>query len=200
MADLETREIKPQQPPGGWTLTAWSRAVRPILLQEGGGTSGALSFPPSDQVAYCADEVVTVRRERLATFGVSGIPKYIKADRRFRYSAVACSSSSGLLVTVRYPKGAADRTELSVLRPDGSLVEELAQQSAVEDHPMWGPAGTGVVFVGTVGGEGSVGPLVWFVPEGGTARTTGLRVDRFTDALDAWLDWSATPPLGHPPN
>ncbi len=63
---------------------------------------------------------------------------------------------------------------------------------------MWGPSGTGVVFVGDVAGEGAVGPLVWFIPEGGTARPTGLRVDSFGGDLDAHLDWSAMPPLGHP--
>ena len=201
MADLQTREVKPLQPsPEGWSLTGWSRAVRPILLKEvaEGGSRESLSFPPSDQVSYCGDEVITIRRERLATFGVSGLPKYVPADRRFRYAAVACAPSSDLLVTIRYPKGNSGKTEVAVLRRDGTFVEELGQQSSVEDGPMWGPRGTGVVFAGTVGGEGSVGPLVWFVPEGGSARPTGLRVDKLGDELDAWLDWSATPPLGHP--
>ena len=202
MADLKSGEIKLLQSSIGWTLTAWSRAARPILLREaseGQPTSGGgLSFAPSDEVSYCGDEVVTIRQERLATFGVSGVPAYIGADRRFRYSAVSCSPTGDLLVAVRYPKGDPTATTMAVLRTDGTFVREVAQESSVEDQPMWGPGGVGVVFVGGVSGEGSAGPLVWFLPEGADARPTGLTVRRFGPVLDAWLDWSATRPLGHP--
>lgn len=202
MADLKSREIRSLQSSTGWTLTAWSRAARPILLREGSEGQPAsregLSFAPSDEVSYCGNEVVTIRQQRLATFGVSGVPAYIGADRRFRYSAVACSPDGDLLVAVRYPKGDPTSTTMAVLRPDGMLVREVAQESTIEDQPMWGPDGTGVVFVGGVSGEGSAGPLVWFLAEGMDARPTGLRVQRFGPVLDSWLDWSATRPLGHP--
>ena len=196
MADLKSRDVRSLLDETGWLVTAWSRAMRPIMLQEGPGSRSrdGLSFGPSDEVAYCGSEVITVRRERLATFGVSGVPTYLQTDRRFRYSGVSCSPRGDLLMTIRYPKGDPTATTLAVLRIDGSFVEEFGQDSAIEDQPMWGPAGTGVVFVGGT----DEGPLVWFLPEGGEERTTGLRVERFGDQLDSTLDWSATPPLGHP--
>ena len=102
------------------------------------------------------------------------------------------------MLVVRRSEGEERKTSMAVLRRDGTFVREVAQQSRFQDAPMWGPPRTGVVFAGDVSGEGSVGPLVWFLPEGGTARPTGLRVDRLGEELDALLDWSATPPLGHP--
>lgn len=199
MADLRSGAVKMLQDSTGWTLTAWSRASRPILLQnEGGPAANALSFAPGDQVAYCGSEVVTIQRDRLATFGVSGVPTYLDADRRFRYAGVSCEPTGDLLVAVRYLKGDPTSTSLAVLRSDGSFVRDFAQRSTVEDGPMWGPSGTGVLFVGEVRGGGE--PLVWFLPEAGEERPTGLRVDRLGDDLDARLDWSATSPVGHPTN
>ena len=202
MADLRSGEVKILQSSIGWILMGWSRADRPILFRDTSvgerAVKDGLGFLPSDVTTRCGDEIVTISRDRLAMVGVSGAPEYIDADRRFRYTAVTCEPTGELLVTVRYEKGSPGQTSLAVLRRDGTFVREVAQQSSVEDGPMWGPRGTGVVFAGEVGGEGAAGPLVWFVPEGGTARATGLRVDGIGDGLDAWLDWSATPPLGHP--
>lgn len=198
MADLRSGSVKLLQASTGWTLTAWSRASRPILIQDQGPTANALSFAPADQVAYCGSEVVTVQQDRLATFGVSGVPTYLDADRRFRYSGVSCEPTGDLLVALRYLKGDPTSTSLAVLRTDGSFVRDFGLRSTVEDGLMWGPSGTGVLFVGEVRGGGL--PLVWFVPEGGEERTTGLRVERLGDGLDARLDWSATNPVGHPTN
>ena len=192
MADLETREIKFLQPPKGWVHVAWTRAMRPILLP---GPGTGLTFTPSDEVANCGDEIVTVRKQKLATFGVTGVPKFIRADLRLRYEAVACAPSGSLLVAIGRASGRGN-TSMVVLRPDGTFVREVAQQSIAEDLPMWGPGG--VVFAGSVGGEGAAGPFVWFLAEGGTAQPSGLRVDGLGSRLDAWLDWSGTPPVGHP--
>jgi hypothetical protein len=77
------------------------------------------------------------------------------------------------------------------------LVREFADDSSIEDFPMWGPSGTGILYAASPqGGE----PLVWFVPEEGQPRQTGLRVARLGDDLGMLLDWSATPPIGHPTN
>lgn len=204
MADLQRGDVKQLQSSLGWILIGWSRADRPILFRD--TSLGADAFPlglgflPSDVASRCGDEIITVSRDRLAVIGLSGAPEYLAADRRFRYTAVACEPDGDLLVTVRYAKGDPEKTSVAVLRRDGSFVREVAERSAMEDAPMWGPRGTGVVFAGTVTGEGTVGPLVWFLPEGGTARPTGLRVDGLGDELDSWLDWSATAPLGHPSN
>jgi hypothetical protein len=199
MADLASGETKRLLDVIGWSLTAWSRAARPILLQEGAGSRSrdGLSVAPADEVAYCGSEVITVEGGRLATFGVREVPSFLDADRRFRYLAVGCSPDEELLIVVRQPKAGSTSTSLAVLETDGPTVEELAVDTAIEDFPMWGPPGTGVIFAASSqGGE----PLVWFLPEGGQPRQTGLRVARLGDGLDALLDWSATPPVGHPTN
>lgn len=200
MADLRSGEVKRLLDETGWQVTAWSRAMRPVMLQEDAGSRSrdGLSFRPADEVAYCGAEVITVQRERLASFGVSGVPEYLDVDRRFRYTAVACSPSEDLLISIRSPKGDPTRTALAVLRPDGSFVREIGQSGGMEDFPMWGPPGTGVVFAGEGSSAEDGEPLVWFVPEGAAARQTGLRVAGLGDRLDSWLDWSATPPVGHP--
>jgi hypothetical protein len=197
LADLRSGEVKLLLDEIGWEVTAWSRAMRPIMLQEEAGARSrdGLSFGPADEVAYCGSEVITVQEGRLATFGVRDVPSFLSADRRFSYTAVGCSPDDEQLIVVRHPKGNASLTSLAVLGLDGSLVREFADDTATEDLPMWGPSGTGVVFAASPrGGE----PLVWFLPEGGEPRQTGLRVARLGDGLDALLDWSATPPVGHP--
>ena len=191
MADLVTSEVKFLQGAEGWMNVSWTRAMRPILLPNPGD---GLSFLPSDEVAFCGNEIFTIYRERIGTLGVTGIPEFIGSDRAARYTAVACSPSGRLLVAVR--KEAGGDTSLAVMRPNGSIIQELVEQSGVEDHPMWGPGG--VVFAGSVRGEGTAGPFVWFLPEGGSARPSGLRVEGLGDRLDEWLDWSATPPMGRP--
>jgi WD40 repeat protein len=197
LTDLRSGEVKLLLDEIGWEVTAWSRAMRPIMLQEEAGARSrdGLSFGSSDEVAYCGSEVITVQGGRLATFGVRDVPSFLDADRRFTYTAVGCSPSDDQLIAVRDPKGNASSTSLAVLRLDGSLVREFGEDTATEDFPMWGPSGTGVVFAASPqGGE----PLVWFVPEGGQPRQTGLRVERLGDGLDALLDWNVTPPVGHP--
>lgn len=200
IADLRSGQIELLQSSIGWTLTAWNRAGSPLLLREGSAgrpvSPGGLSFAPSDEVTSCEGDIVIVSKDRLVEFGVTGTPDNVAADERFRYTAVSCAPGGGFLVTVVQPRRGGAATSLIVLRLTGAFVEELAQQARTKDHPMW--AEPGVVFAGTARGEGTPGPLVWFIPEGGTARTTGLRLDRLGDDLDARLDWSATPPLGHP--
>lgn len=199
-ADLQKGEVRLLQSSVGWTLQAWSPANQPLLVrfaEEGRGGTDLFAFPPSDEVTFCGGMVITVAEDRLAEFG-AGAPNYLISQRGFSYSAASCAPSGDFLVAVRERRGGGPVTQLVVLRPNGGFVEEVAQMSAIEDGPMWGPPG--VVFAGTVRGEGTPGPLVWFIPEGGRARTTGLRVDRLGDDLDARLDWSATPPLGHPTN
>lgn len=197
LADLGSGEVRLLLDEIGWEVAAWSSAMRPIMLQEEAATRSrdGLSFGPADEVAYCGSEVITVDGGRLATFGVRGVPSFLDAERRFSYTAVGCSPDDTQLIVVRHPKGNASSTSLAVLGLDGSSVREFADDTAIEDFPMWGPSGTGVVFAASPqGGE----PLVWFLPEGGRPRQTGLRVERLGDGLDALLDWSATPPVGHP--
>ena len=200
LADLRTGKVRNLQQSVGWTLAAWTTRGRPLLLRHKAFSTAALSFVDADQTAYCGDEVLTLRGPGPARFGVSGPASYLDVDRGFSYVAMACAPNGNFLAVVRRDKEVETETEIVVLRSDGSLVREVGQGSSFHKAPMWGPSGTGVIFVGEPGGEGAVGPLVWFLPEGGTARPTGLRVSKLGDELDALLDWSATPPLGHPTN
>ncbi len=200
LADLRTREVRRLQSSMGWVLVGWAREKRPILLRQRAGAPRPLSFPSADEVASCGDEIITIDKGRLASIGATASPSFVPSDRGVRYAAVACAPGANLMLVVRYEAGSPRDTTMAVVRRDGTLVREVGQQSDLEDAPMWGPQGTGVVFAGGVGGEGAAGPLVWFLPEGGTARPTGLRVDQLSDDLDGKLDWSATAPPGHPTN
>lgn len=199
MADLRSGKVKILQSSLGWDLIGWVRGMRPFMLRQGSLRSGkgdGLGFLPSDTVTTCDDDIVLISNDGIALAGISGDPNSLRTDGRFRYSAVACAPGGDLMIAVRNAQGQGG-TSMAVLRRDGSFVREVAQQSSIEDAPMWGPTGTGVVFAAEVAGRGA-GPLVWFLPEGGTARPTGLGVYRLGERLDALLDWSATPPLGHP--
>jgi len=136
-----------------------SAGERPILLRQGElgeqTTRRGLSFPESDVVSRCGKTYLTVDRGRLTAINASAD---ISGEPGVRYSSVACAPNGQLLVAVRDEPGSG--TSMVVLRRDGTPVEEVAQQSTIEDAPMWGPSGTGVVFVGDVGGDGAVGPLV----------------------------------------
>jgi len=196
LADLRSGEVRNLKRAPGFTLMGWALSMRPVLRSSPG--SDHLDFLPADQAARCGKDIVTIQRDRVALLGPSGATDDIPADTGFGYEAVACAPDGDLLVVVRTPKQGGGPTSMVVLGRDGATVREVAQRSTLEDAPMWGPPGTGVVFAGDVAGEGAVGPLVWFLPEGGVANPTGLRVSRLGDELDATLDWSATPPLGHP--
>jgi len=201
LADLPSGDVRVLQRSTGWTLAGWTPQGKPILLDEGAlGTSvprAGLAFPPSDVASQCGDDVMTAFNGRLANLAATGSSGEISHDPSFVYSSVGCAPGGQFLIAIGHEGNPRDTT-MVILRRDGTLVEEVAQQSRVEDAPMWGPPHTGVLFAADVGGEGAVGPLVWFLPEGGTARPTGLRVDRLGASLDALLDWSATPPLGNP--
>lgn len=196
MADLGSGRVTRLQENLGWTLVGWAAEDRPILLSAlaGDPSAGWLDFAPGDEVTYCGNEVVTVRDQRLAAFGVNGVPSDIAADQRYRYGSVSCEPGGTLLITVRSLKGDPAGTVVSVLERDGSLVRDLAVPTRIEDGVSWGAGG--VVYAGAPSSRGAA--TVWFVPEGGAPHPTGVRVPGLSDGLDRWLDWSGDRPLGHP--
>jgi len=117
------------------------------------------------------------------------------------YLSPACSPGGRYIAAVRAPDGGSiDDRQLVLLSADGSFLDDLTPAlTGADEYPSWGPAG--VVFVMR---PASGPPQVWFIPEGGTARSTGLSV-RAPRAMyghfdwDRVLDWSGDAPSGSPP-
>ncbi len=61
-----------------------------------------------------------------------------------------------------------------LLDAEGRFDRPLSSGPFSDEHPLWGPAGSGVLFVRRPLDAGN--PQVWFLPEGETARFTGLAV------------------------
>jgi hypothetical protein len=183
-----------------WNLVGWSRADRPILLStdhQPGSRNGAVLTPmPLGSVDSCGEELVVARNGRLATFGVSGPPRFLRADRFYRYKAVTCAPNREFLAAIRVPKGApTSDTRLVLLTREGDLVRRLTQGAYRDEAPTWGPTGTGLVLARTP--LGSKQQLVWFIPEGGSAYSVGVPVENGPGGIPV-MDWSADAPLGHP--
>jgi hypothetical protein len=183
-----------------WDLVGWSRADRPILLaaraQPGSGDGIVLTPMPPGTVDACGEELVVARNGRLATFGVSGPPRFIRADRFYRYSAVTCAPNREFLAAIRVPKGApSSDSRIVLLTREGALVRRLTLGAFRDAGPSWGPTGTGLVLARTQ--LGSKQQLVWFIPEGGSAFSVGVPVENGPGGIPV-MDWSADAPLGHP--
>ncbi|MDQ3941206.1 MAG: hypothetical protein M3238_07645 [Actinomycetota bacterium] len=186
---------------GPWVLFGWSRAERPLLVQD-----PSLSRPPSVSPGFvlappgtatqCGDEIIVARRGRLATFGVTGTPAFLEADRAFRYQAVACTPDRRSLAVVRARRGAPGAPgELVLLDRSGLFVSDLSTGRYADLQPAWGPPGAGLLFVRRNLDSGR--HEVWFLPPRGAAHPTGLTVE-LSATGEALLDWSADAPIGHP--
>jgi hypothetical protein len=137
---------------------------------------------------------------RIAELRARGEPRFLTPITESHFH-LSCTPSGTLIATARGPvldgserAGTVPRTELEILRPDGSQVISLTPDTASDVAPEWGPSATGLVFVRLEGGEATV----WFAAEGRTAASLGIPVSAPRPHF-AWgkvLDWSATPPEG----
>jgi hypothetical protein len=113
-----------------------------------------------------------------------------------RYFTASCGPFGNFIAATR--GGGRDATRLVLLDGDGRFLRTLGEGGYADEAPRWGPGGAGVVFVRQPLGPGAA--RVWFIPEGGLPRPTGLKVA--TGSQDGnWFsvfDWSAGPPTGMP--
>jgi hypothetical protein len=113
-----------------------------------------------------------------------------------RYLSASCGPAGNFIAAIR--RESSDRTRLVLLDGGGRFLRTLGEGGYADEAPRWGPGGAGVVFVRQPLGPGAA--RVWFIPEGGLPRPTGLKVA--TGSQDGnWFsvfDWSAGPPTGMP--
>jgi Tol biopolymer transport system component len=123
----------------------------------------------------------TVRNKRLAVMDLHGGPRFL-TPAGVAYVDPTCPSDGRFIAAVRFEEGATrGQGRLVLLDSNGVPVKDLTSGPLGDETPEWGPSRTGVVFV-------HAGTL-WFIPEGGAARSTGV------PSGSSW-DWSATPPAG----
>jgi hypothetical protein len=136
--------------------------------------------------------------KRLVTFDPVGGTRPLTSVSDWVHISPACSPGGRYIAAIRAPdRGSVDDRHLVVLSRDGSFLDDLTPlQAGADEYPSWGPAG--VVFVNR---PTSGAPEVWFIPEGGTARSTGLTVQSPRDVYghfewSRFLDWSGDAPSG----
>jgi Tol biopolymer transport system component len=200
------------------TVAGWTADGRTIMYWTGEGTSAmengsvlnGLTFGPRRRhfffsnpgpsrvgvpdpayVTTCGSRVVdaigdgrthrTIANKRLAEMSSHSAPRFL-TPAGVAYVDPTCPSDGRFIAAVRFEEGATrDQGRLVLLDSDGAPVKDLTSGPLGDETPEWGPSGTGLIFVraGTI----------WFIPEGGAARSTGV------PSGSAW-DWSATPPSG----
>jgi len=114
----------------------------------------------------------------------------------FSYASPSCSPAGNFVAVVRSPDGGdASQRRLVLLDELGNLLRAMTvDEQFADEYPLWGPRGTGVLFVRRPLDGGS--PQLWFIPEGGRARPLGIPVatpSEFFGHFD-WgrvIDWSA---------
>lgn len=139
---------------------------------------------------------------RLGKLQAGAGPSYLtpRTESHFSFS---CTANGALIATARGevrdgsdPVGSTSRTEVTILRTDGSEAITLTPAGTSDGAPEWGPPGTGLIFVRLSDGDATI----LFAAEGRTPTALGVSVSipRPDSALHQVLDWSATPPDGLP--
>jgi WD40 repeat protein len=189
---------------------------RLIEAQAGGASSGATrklratALKSPDSVKACRKRTLlvvgggreTTNGKRLAYLSKKPHPRVITAGGT-AYSSATCSPKLDFIAAVAQADGSDVSTrKLTLLRGDGSVVQQLTADSLSDDYPLWGPSGTGIAFVRIPAGGGT--PQVWYLPEGRSAANTGLTLKNRSAPYGyfGWselLDWSADVPTGMPP-
>ena len=190
------REVHRQSAGTRVTIEAWSPDGRTLYLTAGRGNG--LSFVATSRqpvsaslgptrvtgLEQCSGRLLGIVDGAVAEITRVG-PDYL-TDTNAGFSAVSCSPNGAFMAALR-------DDDLLLLTGDGSAVRDLTTDSGYRDVFVdWGPGGSGLVF-GRVP-DGGDDAQVWYIPEGGTARDTGLRYQPGPDAID----WAASPPTGLP--
>lgn len=144
----------------------------------------------------------TTASKRLAYLSKKPNPRFITPEGT-AYSSATCSPKLDFIAAIGQADGSdVSARTLTLLHGDGSKVQELTADSFSDDYPLWGPEGTGIIFVRMPQTGGT--PQVWYLPEGASARNTGLtlKASNAYYGYFGWsglLDWSADAPSGMSP-
>ena len=197
VADLtgtRMREVHRQRAGSRLSIEAWSPDGRTLYLATGGTglsfvttsrhpVSASLGGARITGLEQCSGRLLGIVDGAVAEITRVG-PDYL-TDTNAGYTAVSCSPNGVFMAALR-------QGDLLLLDGDGP-VRDLTTDSGFRDvFADWGPAGTGLVFGRVPDGGGDA--QVWYIPEGGTARDTGLRYRPGPGAFD----WAASPPTGLP--
>ena len=137
---------------------------------------------------------------RLAELPAGSGPRFLTPTTGSHFG-FSCTSNGALIATARGENRdgseaarSSTRTEITILRADGSEVITLTPAGMSDGAPEWGPPGTGLVFVRLSDGDATV----LFAAEGRAPTALGVSVSipRPDFAWRQVLDWSATPPDG----
>ena len=139
---------------------------------------------------------------RLAELLTGAAPRYLTPANESHFS-FSCTPNGALIASTRGevgdvsdPVGSSSRTEVTILRRDGSEVITLTPVGENDAEPEWGPPGTGLIFVRLSDDDATV----LFAAEGRAPTALGVFVSipRPGFAWQKVLDWSTTPPDGLP--
>lgn len=103
------------------------------------------------------------------------------------FAAVSCAPNGAFMAAIQ-------DDSLVLLDRDGRTLRNLTTDEGYRDDFVdWGSGGAGLLF-GRQPDDGRPAEL-WHIPEGGTARATGLV---YSGPASVSVDWSASPPTGLP--
>jgi hypothetical protein len=157
------------------------------FVTTGGSTppmSGGVVAAPVTGLEQCGDRLLGIVNGGVAQITTRG-PEPVTATGA-GYGSITCSPDGGFIAAIRSGR-------LELLDAEGNVVRSLVGDSGYRDvYVDWGPRGAGLLL-GRVPSGSKTGEI-WYLPEGGAARNTGLV---FTPGTGA-IDWSASPPTGLP--
>lgn len=164
-------------PRSGLTFVTVSKRSAPPV-------SGRVAAAPVTGLEQCGNRLLGIVKGGVAEITNRGPDPLTDTGAGFR--SLACSPDGGFIAALRNGR-------LELLDAQGNFVRSLVTGSGYRDvYVDWGPRRAGLV-VGRVP-SGSKRGEVWYLPEGGAARNTGLT---FTPRKGA-IAWSASPPTGVP--
>jgi hypothetical protein len=171
---------------GGWVGDRVSYATQggpTRLLARSGGPGRRVGRVAPDSIVACGGDLVGLGGQGVGPLVRlhPGRAPSVLAPGPFR--SFTCASSGAYLAAV--PD---DSRQLQLIRADGSALQSFAPEAGlIDDAPLWGPPGAGLVYVRSVRGE-KRGTL-WHIPDGAGPRSTSIVVDR-VDGRWAF-DWPA---------
>jgi len=196
---VEMREVSREAPDIQIELRGWDPGGKALYLRTGGAglsfvtmgappRTGRLSSEPVDELdqplEQCDGRVLGLVRNQIAQITIRGPQMLTEGGEGYSY--ISCSPDGRFIAAI-------GSRGLVLLDANGGFLRDLTEDSGYTDVFVdWGEAGAGLVF-GRVGSD-PVAAELWYLPEGGSARPTGITYRGGPRAVD----WAASPPTGMP--